>query len=184
MQISDEVKQWIAKQFALKFQHNYSQEAFDDQCHLWRDPTNPFTTQEAREALPKSFSQALTWLQQSSGYPLVAYDRCPRCSVMVYRCEFKDHSQCPRCSAPRYKEGSRGKVPCARLLYNPIGAYVDNLWGEPAIAKYAFLCKIRGPVGPVIVGTKLSAIFSFWNMHMMGSRYSQQAASISVALAE
>ena len=129
------MKEWIAKQLALKMQHNTSQAAFTNQCKLWKDPTSKIVNEDWKDQLPKDYPQALSWLERSSGYPLVAYDRCPNCSVVIYRCEFKEHSCCPRCQTPRYKPGSKDKVPQARLLYNPMAAYVQSLWGQPDLAR-------------------------------------------------
>lgn len=136
--ISDKCKTWIAKQFADKFQHNNSQASTTSQFSHWKDPDpDSCYTTEDRDELPKTFAQALSWLQQASGYPLVAYDRCPSCSVVVFRCEFKDHKHCPRCNHARYRPGSNDKVPHARLLYSPISSYLDTLWSQPDIARYA-----------------------------------------------
>lgn len=135
--VSDECKLWIAKQFAAKFQHNTPQAAFTTQANLWK--SDPYYTNPETEELPKSFPQALSWLEKSSGYPLVAYDRCPCCSVVVFRCEYQDHKQCPRCNTDRYRPGSNDQVPRARLLYSPITSYIDSLKSQPDYARYALV---------------------------------------------
>lgn len=125
------VLRWIAKQFALKFQHNTSQAAFTNQCQLLQDDDCPFLKDEWKGQLPRSYAQALLWLEQSAGSDLIAYDRCPKCSVVIYRCEFKNHTCCPRCGEARFKQGSEGKsIPRARLLYNPVESYVRALWSQ------------------------------------------------------
>lgn len=129
-----EVLKWIAQQFALKFQHNTSQAAFTNQCRLWTEDC-PFLSDEWRGQLPKSYAQALNWLEHAAASPLIAYDRCPDCEVVIYRCEFKDHTSCPRCGTARYKRGAGKDIPRARLYYNPVECYVRGLWSRPDMAR-------------------------------------------------
>jgi hypothetical protein len=118
------------------------QEQVEQILRIWIKEKDP----DIAKALPTTYQQLLAVMEKAYGHSYYLYDVCdgklqngkPCC--LIYRCEFRDMVQCPRCSHARFHETKAGRRPNRTMPYHRIRAFIETLFADPALARYALAC--------------------------------------------